>query len=329
MSRKKPTRAEVARWRRSSLEIQLSDVVSGRTRGPEPPKAWRGTLRQLVQASQRPEEGPPWWTPVDAYFGSVETRTEPRSYHWDGMKRVSRRDLPLVFFQLTLAGFGHFELYGQASQPITPGMGFFAVVPSRHRYYLPESSPGWTFAWIGIYHPYLFRRLARQVQATGPVVQTAPGSPLVAHLGRLVRGAFRKDFADRYEVEAELLAFTHAYERLAAGAPRRQDEQLLAQLRARVLARPRARLDVSTLAAERGLSRTAFSHDFRARTGLTPAHFVTEVKLEAAARLLVTTDLPLARIARECGFANANHFGKVFRRLRHESAGSYRRTVTP
>jgi len=266
---------------------------------------------------------------VDAYFGNVETRTDPHSYHWDGMKRVSRRDLPLVFFQFTLAGCGHFELYGRPPQRITPGTGFFAVVPSRHRYYLPETSPGWSFAWIGIYHPYLFRRIARQVQATGPLVQAAPGSPLVTQLVRLVRGAFRKDFADRYEVEAALLAFTHAYERIAQQAPRQPDEHLLDQLRARVVARPRARLDVSTLAAERGMSRTAFSHYFRERTGLTPARFVTELKIQSAARLLVTTSLPLSRIARECGFANANHFGKVFRRVRQQSAGSYRRSVTP
>lgn len=327
MSGKKPTRAEVERWRRSSLEIQLSDVVTGRAGGPEPPKLWRPCLRKLVQASEHPEEGPPWWSPVDAYFGSVETRTDPSSYHWDGMKRVTRRDLPLVFFQFTLAGFGHFELYGRPAQPMTPGTGFFAVVPSRHRYYLPPASPGWTFAWIGIYHPYLFRRIAKQVQATGPFVQAAPSAPLVSHLVRLVRGAFRKDFADRYDVEAALLAFTHAYERIAEQAPREQDERLLEQVRARVLARPRARFDVSTFAAERGMSRTAFSHHFSARTGLTPARFVTEVRVDAARRLLVTTTLPLARIARECGFANANHFGKVFRRLGRESPGAYRRSV--
>lgn len=327
MSGKKPTRAEVATWRRSSLEIQLSDVVTGRAGGPEPPKVWRPCLRRLIQASERAAEGPSWWTPVDAYFGSVETRSDPNSYHWDGMKRVSRRDLPLVFFQFTLAGFGHFELYGQPAQRMTPGMGFFAVVPSRHRYYLPANSPGWTFAWIGIYHPYLFRRIAKQVAATGPFVHVAPDAPLVSHLVRLVRGAFRKDFADRFEVEAGLFAFTHAYERIAEQAPRQQDERLLEALRARVIARPRARFDVSTLGAEQGMSRTAFSHYFRARTGLTPARFVTEMRVEAALRLLVTTNLPLSRIARECGFANANHFGKVFRRLRQESPGAYRRST--
>lgn len=327
MSTKKPTPAEAATWRRRTFEIQVSEVVAGRAEGPEPPRAWAARLRQMMQASQRTDEGPAWWTPVNAYFGSIETRTDPRAYYWDGMKRIGRRDLPLVFFQLTLGGFGHFELYGRAPQRITPGMGFFAVVPSRHRYYLPPTSPGWTFAWIGIYHPYFYRRIARQVQTTGPIVEAASNSPLVAHLTRLVRGAFRKDFRDRYAVETELLAFTHAYERLAQTEPRPEGERLLETLRARVLAEPRAPFDVGTLAREHGTSPSAFGHYFRTHTGVSPARFVTEVRLQAAARLLVTSSFPLSRIARDCGFANANHFGKVFRRHRHQSAGAYRRSV--
>src|SRR5205814_59646 len=107
--------------------------------------------------------------------------------------------------------------------------------------YLPPASPGWTFAWIGIYHPYLLRRVARQVAITGPVVRTPAASPLVASMMRLVRGAFEKDFRDRFEVELALFEFLLAYERLAAESrdPRGDRDRLLEWLRARVLAAPR------------------------------------------------------------------------------------------
>jgi AraC-like DNA-binding protein len=284
-------------------------------------------MRHLIDASRQLEQAPSWWTPVDAYFGNAETRVDPSSYHWDGMRRIGRRDRPLVFFQFTLAGFGHFELYGRPPQRIAPGTGFFAVIPSRHRYYLPESSPGWSFAWIGIYHPYLLRRIAKQVAATGPLVQALPNSPLTRHLVRLVSGAFRKDFRDRFEVEQELFAFTLAFEKLVQAAPDPEGEGLLEELRSRVLSDPRRPLGIELLAAERGMTRTAFSHFFRARTGLTPARFITEVRVQEAARLLVTTRLGLDRIGSDCGFANGNHFSKVFRRFRHQSAGTYRRSV--
>ena len=318
---------DAALWRRRSLEVQTSAVVAGRAPGPEPPKAWAAHLRALIEASREPAEGPSWWTPVNAYFGSVETRTDPHSYYFDGMKRLGRRDHPLVFFQFTLAGFGHYEPYGGPPQKITPGMGFFAIIPSRHRYYLPESSPGWTFAWVGVYHPYVLRRISRQVAATGPVLSTPPGCPLVARAMRLVRGAFRKNFRDRFEVERELFDFMLTFERLTQAVRSPEGEQLLVELRTRVLSE-RGWLGVEAFAAEHGMSRSAFSHYFQARTGLTPARFITEVRVQKAARLLATTRLPLAAIARECGFANANHLGKVFRRLRDQSTSAYRQSAT-
>src|SRR5215831_6518083 len=108
--------SELAAWRRRALEVQTSNVVAGHALGPEPPARWATRLRKLIDASREPQEGPAWWTPTDAYFGSVETRTDPRSYHWDGMKRLGRHDAPLVFFQFTLAGWGEFELYGRPPQ---------------------------------------------------------------------------------------------------------------------------------------------------------------------------------------------------------------------
>jgi AraC-like DNA-binding protein len=272
---------------------------------------------------------PSWWTPRTAFFGSIETRTDPTSYHWDGMKRLARGDPPLFAFQLTLAGWGHFQLYGQPPLRVTPGKAFIALMPSRHRYYLPEDSPGWTFAWISIYHPYLLARIARQVSATGPLIDVAPDGLLAASTARLVRGAIKKDFSNRFEVELALFEFLLACEQAAQQARDSSVEgrQLLDAVRSRIVAGLPKALDVHALAAEYGMSRTHFSHLFRAHTGLTPAHFATEVRIHEAARMLLETHTPLKQIAAACGFANANHFCKVFRRIQHVSPKAYRRTI--
>ena len=314
-------------WRRPPFTVLPSEVIAGRNAGPEPPRGWARHLQTLIEASRRSAEGPAWFTPVDAYFGSVETRTDPSRYFWDGMKRLGPRDRSHFYFQFTLAGFGHYEPYGKPPQRILPGMGFFTVVPSRHRYYLPEDSPGWTFGWLGIYHPYFLSRVTKQIASTGPVVHAAPSSPLIRRAVRLVRGAFEKDFRDRLEVESELFALTLAFERLAEKVRNPQVEPLLTAVRQRVLADPATAHPVDSLARAYGQSRSAFSHFFRERTGQSPANYVTEVRVEQAARLLTTTRLPLETIAHECGFANANHFGKVFRRFRHQSPSAFRHLV--
>jgi transcriptional regulator GlxA family with amidase domain len=192
---------------------------------------------------------------------------------------------------------------------------------------LPEDSPGWTFGWIGIYHPYLVRRIAKQVAATGPLIETPPASRMIANAMRLVRGAFQKDFRDRFDVELALFEFTLAYERLVQEIrhPEGERERLLEALRRRILASARRWIGVDALAFEYGMSRTQFSHFFRDRTGSTPAHFVAEVRIQEAARLLVATRLPVRQIAVECGFADGAHFSKVFRRFLHQSPAAYRR----
>ena len=264
---------------------------------------------------------------MTAFFGSVETRTDPTRYYWDGMNRLGRRDAPLFAFQLTLAGWGHFQRYGQPPRQVSPGTAFIALMPSRHRYYLPEDSPGWTFAWISIYHPYLLARISKQVAATGPLIEVAPDGPLAAIVVRLVRGAIKKDFRDRFEVERALFDFLVTCEQ---GAQQGRDssgegQQLLEAVRSRVVASLPKALDVNALASEYGMSRTHFSHFFRARTGLTPARFVAEARIHRATGMLLDPRAPLKQIADACGFANPNYFCKVFRRFQHMSPASYRR----
>ena len=320
-------RSKLELWRRSSFDVLTADAVASRRSGPAPPPEWAPALHQLTQLLREPVPPPSWWTPLTAFFGSIETRTDPSEYYWDGMRRLGRNDAPLFAFQLTLAGWGMFQLYDEPPQRVSPGTAFVALMPSRHRYYLPEDSPGWTFGWISIHHPYLLDRMSKQVAATGPIIDVAPDGPLAAIAVRLMRGAIKKDFRDRHETELALFEFLVAYERSAQQAPESSAEgqRLLQSVMSRVIASLPKALDVNALAAEYGMSRTHFSHFFRARTGLPPARFVADVRIHQATRMLLATRAPLKQIADACGFANANYFCKVFRRLQHMSPVSYRR----
>ena len=124
------------------MDVLTSDVVARPSVGPDPPPEWAAPLKQLIRASRSPDPGPAWWTPKSGFFGNVETRLDPTSYYWDGMKRLGKRDHPLFFFQFTLAGWGVLEYRGRPPQRIVPGMAFLSILPSRHCYYLPKDSPG-------------------------------------------------------------------------------------------------------------------------------------------------------------------------------------------
>src|SRR4029079_7009081 len=98
-------------------------------------------------------------------------------------------------------------------------------------------------------------------------------------------------------------------------------------VRAWVLADPKRDLSVRALAAEYGMSRSHFSHFFRAQTGQTPARLLVETRVQQAARMLLDTDASLKQVADACGFSNPNHFNRVFRRFQHISPGAYRKII--
>jgi AraC-like DNA-binding protein len=302
-----------------------AEFIAGRVAGPKSPPEWAPMLRRLMHVARSPQPPPEWWTHHDAYYGSVETRTSPEEYMWDGLKRP--RPGPFFCFQFTLAGVGAFESESTV-QPLVPGSAFFAIVPSRHRYYLPERSPGWTFGWFAVHHPYLLERIGNRVRSSGEVLTFKPDSALAALAARLVSGAFRRDFRDRLEVEQALFEFMFVYERFAEQSAYPGDERarLLEQTRVKVIRDPKRVLQVDALAAEHGMSRSHFSHFFKARTGLTPARFATQVRIQEAARLLLHTQAPIKQIADELGFADVNHFCKVFRRFQNMSPAMFRRT---
>jgi AraC family transcriptional regulator len=66
------------------------------------------------------------------------------------------------------------------------------------------------------------------------------------------------------------------------------------------------------LAAEAGISKFHFTRLFRQKVGQTPYRYLSEVRLAAAAKLLLATDLRIGEIAALCGYPQPAHFGTAF-----------------
>ncbi|MGV0109161.1 GlxA family transcriptional regulator [Arthrobacter sp. CP30] len=87
-------------------------------------------------------------------------------------------------------------------------------------------------------------------------------------------------------------------------------------------------LGIDRLAAQAHLSRRTFVRAFRATTGTTPSAWVRSRRLDAARRLLETTDLPIDRIASDCGFGNAVTLRQNFAASLGTTPTAYRRRFT-
>jgi len=84
-------------------------------------------------------------------------------------------------------------------------------------------------------------------------------------------------------------------------------------------------LALERLAAEAGIAAHAFAAAFTKEYGIPPHRYVTSRRIERAKTLLRQTDLPVARIAMDTGFASQSHLASTFRRNVGETPGSYRR----
>lgn len=72
-------------------------------------------------------------------------------------------------------------------------------------------------------------------------------------------------------------------------------------------------LTVSDMAAQAHMSPSAFAHLFRDSTGRPPYRFLKEMRLDRARELLGTSELTVARVSRDVGYASVSQFIQAFR----------------
>ena len=268
------------------------------------------------------------YAPELQVFGGYEALQPPCHYYWDGMRRGADPAHPYLVFQYTLEGWGYYAARG-ITQRLQPAIAFTAIIPAEHVYYLPAASSGWAYFWIMIRHPYIVERIARRQQESGAVLAVEPTSPLVLRAVELFEHVCRPTNREALAHERALFEFFWEHERAArrGGRPPSEAEQLLDQTRRYVLGALARPIGVAELAAIQGMSRSHFSHTFKAATGLGPAQFIQQIRLEEATRRLLHTPPSIELIAGATGFANANHFCKVFRQRFHLSPGAFRRQM--
>ncbi|SDU35117.1 AraC family transcriptional regulator [Pseudomonas pohangensis] len=84
-------------------------------------------------------------------------------------------------------------------------------------------------------------------------------------------------------------------------------------------------LTTQVLAEKAGVSTSHFRRLFADSLGMTPHRYVTQLRLQRVSELLTGTDLPIARIASECGFDSQSHMTTSFSRVHGLTPARFRR----
>lgn len=143
--------------------------------------------------------------------------------------------------------------------------------------------------------------------------------------------AFHDDSYDReilaYAVHARLLsaAYNAARTQPPTGTPKLLEQALL------LLDRNynKIGMNVASIAEELCISVPHLHMLFRKHLGETPHQRLLARRLQEARNLLATSNQNMKELAFECGFANAEHFCRIFKERFGMTPGEYRRRNTP
>ncbi len=233
---------------------------------------------------------------------------------------------------------GEFEAY--SFMIILRGSGFFGTPHGRFEVRAPAlliGRPGadydfgpqaeWeeAFACVRPQHvaALMARGLLRDDEHAFPI-HDAPS--VFSHVRELIALAHRPEtpaWTDQIDRSAERMvvaALTSARSRVGTGIDTEID-----RIRAKVEARLATDIDFEALAKKHGLSLPTFRRHWLSRVGTPPAKHVANLRIQLASRLLVETELPIARIARRAGFRDARYFSRKFAEIAGVPASEYRR----
>lgn len=84
-------------------------------------------------------------------------------------------------------------------------------------------------------------------------------------------------------------------------------------------------LSLTELCHAMHFSKTHLERLFRKEMGSSAGAYLSRLRINRASTLLTESDLPLSAIAEKCGFFDASHLGKCFRRATGLSPGEYRK----
>jgi AraC-like DNA-binding protein len=249
--------------------------------------------------------------------GAGYERRENETYSWEG-----RRRQPFSVIQHTIAGRGELD-YAGARFALMPGDTMVLNFPHANRYWL---APGqrWEYFWIGVNGREALRITRSVIDASGPVLRLNAGS--IDRLADVCRSLVSREPQVGEASSLAYAAVMSLHDGLSRGGEAASEELPGAMSRTLTYIEQHLaeRLDVERLAEIAGLSRAHFVRVFTRSVGDAPASYVANQRLQLAQRLLTATDATIIEVAAACGFADANYFAKVFRRLTDSTPTAFR-----
>lgn len=205
----------------------------------------------------------------------------------------------------------------------------FVLFPGEWHTYYPLKGTQWKSYWIG----FKGRNMDDRVKAgfltpEKPIYRVGFTESII----RLYRDAYRtavEEMANSQQIMAGMVNFLiglmYAFERNKQLTRDKIHVDVINRARLRIRESLESELTIQQIAEECGISYSNFRKLFKEYTGIAPALYQQELRIQRAKELLSATDLSVKEIAYRLNFDSSDYFSSKFRAKVGMSPGEYRR----
>ncbi|MEI7524053.1 MAG: AraC family transcriptional regulator [Mariniphaga sp.] len=227
-------------------------------------------------------------------------------------------------------GSGIFESTGFKSVSIVEGTIFFLFPGEWHRF-RPEQATGWDSYWIGFKGKFAENLVANgYLSVSKPVVKVGYNEEIVS-LYRRILEAGNEERAGYQQYISGIVIHLLGYIYYRAKDNQYEDKAIVQKIdKARVLIREQINENISpeVIAKELVMTYSWFRRLFRQYTGLAPAQYIAQLRLQRAKELLSTTLKSVKEIAVEMNYESVDYFSTQFKRQTKMTPTQYRRSCS-
>lgn len=243
-------------------------------------------------------------------------------FHWNTGRRLS--DYQIIYIT---KGRGVFESELSGSQVVNTG-DVFILFPGLWHRFKPDETTGWQEYWVEfngeLAKHFQLRKYLNPEQpllTVGIVGELAECYLKIMELVKEEKPGFQYIASGMLIQLLGQLIVTIRYQPFEG----KKIEGQIKQAKLRMLERIGTDVSQEELAGNIGLGYSLYRKKFKEYTGLSPAQYHIQLRINTAKELLVTTDLSLKEVSMRLGFEYVDYFFRLFKKKTGHSPSDYRR----
>lgn len=252
----------------------------------------------------------------------------PTSGHPQGYSFNFERGRVLQEFQILYItqGKGYFASKNMQVTEVREGSVIF-LFPGEWHTYRPDESTGWESYWVGFNGKYPSGLMTdNNISVSNPVLEIGHDEEIV-NLYKKILNVSNNERPGYQQLLSGMVIHLLAYLFYREKDKNWKDKDVLKKIdKARLIIREKINTPLlpEEIAASLNMSYTWFRRMFRQYTGLAPAQYITQLKIQKAKEMLSVSNKNIKEIAIDLGFESIDYFSTQFRKQTGQTPTQFR-----